>query len=154
MRSALIMIALVSIPGAALADAQVSMTSHIAIERMKPDANGKLHSVLEEPKIVTPGDKLVFSLNYQNASAKPAVAFVVTDPIPSAVSFAGNESSGALVSVDGGTSFAPLKSSFVMGADGKRRAAQAGDVTHIRWNLAAPIPAGAGGTLHFDGIVK
>lgn len=154
MRIALLAIALASIPGAALADAQVSLTSHIAVERIKPDASGKPQRVLEEPNAVTPGDKLLFTLDYRNRSAEPAVAFVVTDPIPSAVSYAGGESANAVVSVDGGKSFGPLASLSVPGADKKSRPAQAADVTHIRWNFAAPIAAGGGGTLRFEGIVK
>ena len=154
MRIAFLTIALALAPGAALADAQVSMTSNIAVERIKPDASGNPHRVLEEPNAVAPGDKLLFTLDYRNGSAKPAVAFVVTDPIPPAVSFAGGESSNAVMSVDGGKTFAPLASLSVVAADGKRRPAQAADVTHIRWNFAAPIPAGAGGALHFKGVVK
>ena len=154
MRIAIFALSLASIPGAALAEPQVSLTSHIAVERIKPDATGKLQRKLEQPDVVTPGDKLVFSLDYKNSSDKPAVAFVVTDPIPSSVAFAGGASGNAVMSVDGGKIFAPLASLSVLGADGKRRSAQIADVTHVRWNFATPIPAGGGGTLRFEGVVK
>lgn len=154
MRAAFLAILLAALPGAALADSPVVLKSHIAVERTKADASGKPHHVLEEPKAVGPGDKLLFTLDYRNGTSKPASGFVVNDPIPSAVRFAGGESSGAVMSVDGGKTFGPLTSLSVVTADGKRRPAQDADVTHIRWNFAQDIPAGGGGSLHFEGVVK
>ena len=58
--------------------------------------------------VVTPGDKLVFVLSYRNDGAAPATGFVVTNPIPTSVAFAGGESAGAIVSVDGGKSWGAL----------------------------------------------
>lgn len=141
-------------PTAALAAPQVTLTSHISVVRTKLDASGKPTTSFEEPKLVTPGDKLSFTLDYVNASGKPADNFVVTDPMPDGVLFAGNESKGAEVSVDGGKTFGALTALKVVDASGQPRAATAADVTHIRWAFARPIASGEHGELRFDAIVK
>ena len=141
-------------PAAAMAASDVSLDSDVFVERVKQDASGKSSTVLEPPKVVTPGDKLVFVLAYKNGGAKPATDFVVTNPIPAAVAFAGTEGDGALVSVDGGKSWGALATLKVKQADGKLRPALPADVTHVRWSFAKAIAAGAGGKLSFRGIVK
>ena len=133
---------------------QVALTNSVFVERVSTDGNGNRKVVLEEPKMVTPGDRLVFVLNYRNASAKPAEKFVVTNPLPAAVQFAEQDEAAAVVSVDGGKSWGSLAQLRVRTADGAERAAQYGDVTHIRWAFNQPIPAGGTGKLMFRGIVK
>lgn len=142
----------VASPAAAWAADAVSLTSTVLVERQKLDAQGRPTVALEEPQVVVPGDKLVFHLNYRNAGATPAQDFTVTNPIPASVSFTAGD--GAIVSVDGGTSWGRLAALKVKGADGQPRAALPTDVTHVRWTLASPIPAGGGGQLSFRGIVK
>jgi uncharacterized repeat protein (TIGR01451 family) len=149
----LIALFVLAAPAAALAADNVTLSSHAFVEKVKPGPNGKPVTVLEEPKLVTPGDRLVFELSYRNQGAKPATGFVITDPIPSAVTFAGSESAGAVYSVDGGRTWGPLASLRVATANGGSRPATATDVTHVRWNFPA-IPAGAGGKVSFRGVVK
>jgi uncharacterized repeat protein (TIGR01451 family) len=149
----LTLLALIS-PAAALAADAVSLSSDVFVERVKQEANGRSHVVREAPGVVTPGDKLVFVLGYRNGGAAPASGFVVTDPIPASVAFAGEESQGALVSVDGGRSWGALAALRVANADGTRRPAASADVTHIRWAFAQPIAAGSSGQLSFKGVVK
>lgn len=142
------------LPAAALAAGNVTLSSHISVERVKPAPGGKTMVVREEPKLVTPGDKLVFDLSYRNQGAQPATGFVITDPIPPSVAFAGTESAGAVFSVDGGKSWGLLASLRVPTADGKTRPAGPADVTHVRWAFAKAIPAGASGQVSFRGVVK
>lgn len=147
-------LALVLVPSTALAAPQVSLTSHIALERTKIGPAGQPVTSYEDPKLVTPGDRLLFTLDYSNASGKPADNFVVTDPIPQGVAFAGHESSGATVSVDGGKTFGALDSLKVTDSNGAARAALPADVTHVRWTFGRPIAAGEHGELRFEAIVK
>ena len=141
-------------PAAAMAASDVSLDSDVFVERVKQDSSGKRSTVLEPPKVVTPGDKLVFVLAYKNGGAKPATDFVVTNPIPDAVAFAGAEGDGALMSVDGGKSWGALAALKVKQSDGTLRPALPADVTHVRWSFGKAIAAGAGGKLSFRGIVK
>jgi hypothetical protein len=50
-------------PVAASAADNVSLTSKVLVERVKPGADGKPVTVREDPAVVTPGDKLVFLLS-------------------------------------------------------------------------------------------
>ena len=141
-------------PAAASAADNVSLTSKVLVERVKPGADGKPVTVREEPAVVTPGDRLVFVLKYRNAAAQPATGFTLTNPIPAAVAFTGTEDSSAALSVDGGKTWGPLASLKVVAADGTSRPAVAADVTHIRWSFGQPIAAGSVGELSFRGVVE
>jgi uncharacterized repeat protein (TIGR01451 family) len=153
MKFLLTLLALIA-PVAANAANEVSLTSSVFVEKTVPQADGRTRLVLEEPKVVVPGDKLVFVLNYRNQGAKPATDFVVTNPMPGAVAYQGTPDAGAIVSVDGGKSWGPMASLKVRKADGTFRSAYPEDVTHVRWAMKTPIPVGAAGKLSFRGIVR
>ena len=141
-------------PVAAQAANDVALTSSVFVEKSVPQADGKTRLVLEEPRVVVPGDRLVFVLAYKNLGGKPATDFVVTNPMPGAVAYQGTGDAGAIVSVDGGKSWGPMASLKVRKADGSARAAYPEDVTHVRWAMRAPIPVGATGKLSFRGVVR
>ena len=142
------------LPSAALAQSQVALTSEIFVERETRDANGAAQVSLETPGVVTPGDRLVFVLSYRNNGATPATDFVITNPIPDSVEYAGTQSAGAVHSIDGGRNWGALDALVVRDAQGNSRAATFADVTHVRWRFAQPIPAGSGGEVRFRGLVK
>lgn len=148
-----LIVALIS-PGAAMAHSQVAIDSDVFVEKMVTDPMGRTKLVLEQPKAVVPGDKLVFVLNYQNKSQGPAANFIVTNPLPAAVVFQGAADNVALVSVDGGRNWGALSTLKVRDRAGLLRPANPTDVTHIRWAFAKPIPAGSAGKLMFRGIVR
>jgi len=154
MRKALFLLIAALAPAQAFAANQVALDNNVFVERVTTDAAGKQRVLLEEPKVVVPGDRLVFVLNYRNAGAPPADKFVITNPMPSAVRFAGAGDTPPLVSVDGGKMWGQLADLTVPMADGTRRPAQPADVTHVRWAFQKPIPAGATGKLIFRGVVK
>ncbi len=142
------------VPATAMAADNVSLTSKVFVERVKPGADGKPVTVREEPGVVVPGDRLAFVLSYRNRGAEPATGFTLTNPIPASVAFSGTDDSSASVSVDGGKSWGTLASLKVVAADGTSRPAVAADVTHIRWSFAKPIAAGSAGELSFRGVVE
>jgi len=146
-------LALVLTPVAAYAQDKVTLSSEVLVEKSVTDAQGKVTQRLEMPKVVTPGDPLVFKLKYKNDGSEPAENFVITNPIPAAVRFvsSGMEST---VSVDGGNTYGVLGALNVKAADGSMRRAQAEDVTHVRFVLKQPIPAAGTGEVTFRGIVK
>ena len=100
------------------------------------------------------GDRLVFVLSYRNNGAAPATDFVITNPIPDSVEYAGTQSAGAVHSIDGGRNWGALDALSVRDAQGNSRAATFADVTHVRWRFVQPIPAGSGGEVRFRGVVK
>ena len=154
MRTLLFLLLAALMPGQALAANQVALDNHVFVERVSTDAQGKQRILLEEPKVVVPGDRLVFVLNYRNAGAQPADKFVITNPLPAAVRFADAGDTRPQVSVDGGKQWGLLADLSIPMTDGTRRAAQPADVTHIRWAFQNPIPVGGTGKLMFRGVVR
>jgi uncharacterized repeat protein (TIGR01451 family) len=141
-------------PGIAFAANDVVLSSAVFVEKMVADTNGRAKVILEAPKVVVPGDKLVFVLSYRNAGAQPATDFVVTNPLPGAVSYQGTADDAAQVSVDGGRNWGALAALRIKEADGDVRSARMEDVTHVRWPMRKAIAPGAKGKLSFRGIVR
>lgn len=146
-----VLAAVALLPAPALAQ-KVSLTSEAFVERVTTDAAGKQTVTLEPPKVVTPGDVVVFVLTYENATANAANDFAVNNPLPESIELiaAGND---PLYSIDGKT-FGTLASLRVPVAGAAPRNATAADVRHLRWTFAKPIAAGAKGTLRFRGRVR
>lgn len=138
----------------AMAATPLQLSSDIFIEHQIKQANGALQMVLEAPKVVTPGDSLVFVVHYKNVGKAPASNFTVTNPLPRAVRFNGTQDGKEIVSVDGGKSWGMLSSMTVSDGKGKMRPASMDDVTHIKWNLNQTLAAGSEGKLMFRGVVK
>lgn len=152
MKRLLAMIALLA-PGAALAAQDVTINSIAFVERTVQDPSGKAKTVLEAPKVVTPGDRVIFVLTYKNGGKQPATGFVINNPLPAAVSYESSLGDRPIVSVDGGKSWGELATLKITQPDGTVRPATAADVTHLRWTFAAIAP-GQSGKLSFRGVVK
>ncbi len=144
----------VLMPGLAHAANNVALNSEVFVERLIKDEAGRPKTVLEMPKVVVPGDRLVFVLNYRNVGIAPANDFVVTNPLPDAVQFQGTADPIAQVSVDGGQNWGALTALKIRENDGNWRSASPEDVTHVRWAVKQAIPVGAKGSLSFRGIVR
>lgn len=152
MRALLFVIAML-VPGIALAANNVTLSSAVFLEKTVADSSGRARITLEAPTVVTPGDRLVFILNYRNAGNVPASDFIVTNPLPAAVAYLGSGDS-AQVSTDGGRSWGTLPTLKIRETDGRWRSARPEDVTHVRWALKQTIAAGAQGKLSFRGVVR
>ena len=147
-------IAILASASMSLAATPLQLSSDVFVERIVARGDGTKTVVLEKPKMVTPGDNLVFVVKYKNISATTANNFVVTNPLPAAVTFDGTSDGLEVVSIDGGKNWGFLGNLRVAKEDGATRAAQRSDVTHIKWNLNQPLTAGAEGKLIFRGVVK
>lgn len=132
----------------------LQLDSDIFVERETLNADGSRTKVLEEPKKVVPGDRLVFVVKFKNTGASTASNFTVTNPLPAAVQFESTSDGQEDVSVDGGKSWGRLSQLRVAEAGGAPRPAAAADVTHLQWNLSEPLNAGAEGKLIFRGVVR
>ena len=130
----------------AFAQPSVALQGDVKVVR-EVTVNGKTRETLEEPNQVLPGDRLVFTTHYTNGGSEPATDFVVTNPLPAPVKLAKVDSFE--VSVDGGKTFGALAALKVAGADGKARAAELGDVTHVRWRVASIAPGASGEVKYF-----
>lgn len=134
--------------------APLELSSDVFVEREQKRPDGSTATVLEQPKLVVPGDQLVFVVRYRNVGTQPASKFSVTNPIPKAVAFSGSADGQEIVSVDGGKSWGPIAQQKIVKADGTTRPALPSDVTHIKWNMNQTLAAGSAGKLVFRGVVK
>jgi uncharacterized repeat protein (TIGR01451 family) len=148
-----VFLAALSAPATAIAADNVSLDSQVFVERTFTAADGRAKVIREAPKLVTPGEKILFELTYVNRGTNAADNFVVTNPIPPSIEFVSADTTGAAYSVDG-HAFGPLAALKVKAADGALRAASASDVTAVRWQFAKPIAVGGTGKLQFHGVVR
>lgn len=145
--------AFASTPAMAQADRAVSLNGDVMVVKTITDADAEPRVELVKPDVVVPGDRLIFRTNYTNTSAELVENFVVTNPLPSAVTLAPDTAGDQQASVDGGKTFGALSSLTVTQEDGTSRPANAADVTHLRWVLAE-LAAGEAGQITFYAIVR
>ena len=146
------LLAILAAPTALAQAAQpVELKGDVKVDKLVVE-NGKEKHVFVDPTVVVPGDKLVFSTTYRNAGSEAVKNFVVTNPIPAGVALAPLGADKLEVSVDGGKTWGRLAALTVAETAGSR-AAQAGDVTHVRWILPVLAP-GASGTLTYNALVR
>jgi uncharacterized repeat protein (TIGR01451 family) len=139
---------------ALLAASQVTLASDVFLERIQHDANGRSNIVLEQPRAIARGDRLLFVLSYRNVGTEPAQDFVVTNPVPDSVIYAGADEAEPEVSVDWGRNWGALSSLSVKEPAGHSRAARPEDVTHVRWSIRRPIGAGESGRLTYHAVAR
>lgn len=108
-------------------------------------------------ELVTPGERIVYTLNYANDKEEAATDLVLTVPIPEEVVFAEGSAAGAgtviTFSVDG-TNFARREALRVTLADKRTRPAGSEDISHVRWTIAGPVTPGETGALRYTGVLK
>ncbi len=131
---------------------QVGLKGDVRLEKTVTE-NGETRKILSDTKVVVPGDRLLFSTSFVNNGAAPVEQFVVTNPLPSAVTLAPESAAALDVSVDGGKTYGRLTELKVPDGNGGQRAAEAGDVTHVRWIIPTIAPR-AQGKVEFYAIVR
>ena len=134
------------------ASGAVSLQGDVKLDKAVVE-NGATHHVLVTPQKVVPGDKLVFSTNYKNNGGAPGEHFVITNPLPKGVVYANEGAAGSAVSVDGGKTWGALENLKMSDGKGGLRAAQANDVTLVRWTVAVIAP-GTSGAVSYHAMVR
>lgn len=121
----------------------VALVGDVKLEKTVTEG-GKTRTEVSEPKVVVPGDRLLFTTRYTNSGKVAVTNFVVTNPLPPAVVLTHEPAQGYVVSVDGGKTWGPLTAARVADGKGGTRPATASDVTHLRWTIPTIAPAAAG----------
>lgn len=136
---------------AALAALELSTEAFRDVEVVRKD--GKKEVKRESVKKVVPGQEVIYVITYRNTGKEPAAGVVINNPVPAEMAYQSGSAQGlgsrVDVSVDGGKTFGALEALKVTGKDGKPRAAEAADVTGLRWTLLAPVKASAGGLVTY-----
>jgi len=120
-----------AMPARAVAPAPaVTIDSAVYVERMSESSR-----VLQPADHLRPGDRVVTVVSWQRAAR--GGTFTLTNPLPRSLHFQGSANETEEVSVDGGRHWGRLGELRV----GSRQATPE-DVTHVRWHIANPAPAG------------
>ncbi len=145
---------------ATLSTPAIALTATHSIERevIVRHADGSQSVRLERADTVTPGDKIVYSLNYFNDEAETVEDIVLIMPVPKEIQYlegsANMDNVQTAYSVDAGKTFEARNILRVKLADGRNRAANADDITHIRWTVVKAVAPETGGKLSFSGRLK
>lgn len=142
--------------GSAFAQAGGGMvlTTKVYQEVQVPGAGGKVVTKRVPAKTVVPGGEVIYEISYDNTGKAPATDVAINNPLPPELALVEVEGTPVTdVSVDGGKSFGKLAELTVTGKDGKARAAQTADVTHLRW-IVARVEPGAKGKVTFRARVR
>ncbi len=119
---------------------------------------GEVVLTREEAKLVTPGEKVIYALQYLNDKSEPAGDIVLTMPIPSDVAYiegsAETQIASLLYSADNGSTFSERETVMTIDVDGSLRPAKAEELTHIRWTVTKEIAPSERGELSFKGLLK
>lgn len=147
------LLAMAAVPALALAaPGAVALDSTIKLDKVVTE-NGQTRHELVAPQKVVPGNHLVFLTSYHNTSDKPVDHFVVTNPVPAPVALESVGTDTFDVSIDGGKTWGKLSQLTVVKPGAAPRAAQAADVTHVRWEIPVIAP-GATGSLEYHAVVR
>jgi len=153
MRSIALVLTALGVSGisAPLAAQEIQLASNAYVERVD---SARTQVVLEPVRTVSRGDRLIYVVEFRNAGTRPVRDFAVTNPLPPTVRFDASRAGDELVSVDGGRSWGRLADLSVREPDGTRRAANAADVTHLRWRISQPLSGGERQRRTFRAIVR
>lgn len=139
-------------PARAEPSSHIQLDMAVVKEITVKDATGAPKVELVEPKIVVPGDEVIYRITYTNVGKEPTTSVVVTNRIPEHMTYVRNTAQGAntdvLFSVDG-TLFAPRERLTVRTPEGEERPATEQELAFIRWVVNLAVPPGAGGTVSY-----
>ncbi len=133
----------------------VQIVERAVVTGENPD--GSAIVTYEQADRVTPGDALLYSLNFENGSADTIENASLVMAVPAEVTYNENSAFGENAAVDfstdNGQSFAP-RGALTVSADGNERAASSEDITHIRWSFSGTIVPGAAGDVGYGAVVR
>jgi uncharacterized repeat protein (TIGR01451 family) len=153
LRTTLALLALAA-PAAALASSDVLTKSSIFVERIDPQGTGARRVRLEPARQVSPGERLIYVVEYRNAGKRPLEGFTVTNPLPRTVRLDETVDGSEIVSIDGGRSWGVLADLRVSLGEGSWRPANPDDVTHLRWRVGDRLMQGETRRVTFRAIVR
>lgn len=145
-------------PATAQAEGDILVQSLAEVEREVADAAGRKVKKREAVKVAVPGTTVIYTTRFTNQGAKPAGNVVIDNPIPKDTTFVAGSAFGAntaiTYSVNGGKAYDVPARLRVATADGKGRAAEPADYTHIRWRYTRDLAPGQSGEVGFRVVIK
>ena len=107
---------------------------------------------------VIPGDKVIFTVYYTNASKDKADDVFITNHIPEHMIYSEGTATGEdtriTFSIDGGKRFDLPENLKMKMPDGTERLARPEEYTTVKWTFNKSLPAGSEGAVAFTAILK
>ena len=153
LRTAIALLSLLA-PVAVQAAGDVTTRASIFVERIDPARTGARRVRLEPARQVSPGERLIYVVEYRNTGKRPVQGFTVTNPLPRTVRLDETMDGSELVSIDGGRSWGALGDLRMTLGNGSWRPANPEDVTHLRWRVGDRLMQGETRRLTFRAIVR
>jgi uncharacterized repeat protein (TIGR01451 family) len=136
----------------------LSATQTVLKEIRTTTPSGEVTTRYVDATLVTPGETIVYRLDYLNDSAEPVTDMVLTMPVPAEVTYqegsADQDGMDIYFSTDGGESFSSRTDIMVDVGDGVMAPALSEDITHVRWVSTRPVAVSAEGILQFKAVLK
>jgi uncharacterized repeat protein (TIGR01451 family) len=138
------------------AKSPIELASVSKVERSVKQADGSIAKSLVDAKSAAPGDEVVFVNTFKNNGQQSAGNLSLVNPVPAntVLKSAFGDKATITYSIDGGKTYDAIEKQKLSSADGKTRQARLEDSTHVRWVLAASLPAGQSGEVGFRVQVK
>jgi uncharacterized repeat protein (TIGR01451 family) len=135
----------------------LSVKTVVQKEEMTINDAGETETRLVDVGTVVPGERIVYTITFQNIGAEPADNVVITNPIADNLTFVDGTAFGPgtviSFSIDGGSSYADRTDLTVI-EDGVARVAAADDLTDIRWVMQTELAVGAQGVARFTALLN
>ena len=107
---------------------------------------------------VSPGETVVYTVEFLNDSEAPATDLVLAMPVPTDIRYLEGSADrpGATIrySTDGGASYFSREALVTPIVGGGSRRARSEDITHIQWTITGPVAVGARDNVTFKGRLK
>ena len=147
---------LLSVSAFAQEQGHLNVKTVVQKESVTTNKDGQTETSLVEAASVVPGEKVVYTISFENISDEAAENVVITNPISETLTYVEGSAFGPgteiQFSVDGGQTFA-AREELTVAENGVTRAASADDFTHIRWVMREELAAGAQGVARFSAVL-
>lgn len=159
MNKMLCVIALLGVSTAAFSqdEGHLNVRTVVQKEQVTVDESGETRTELVAAGTVVPGERVVYTITFQNISGEPADNVVITNPISGELTYVDGSAFGPgadiQFSVDGGRTFGD-RDELTVTEDGETRPAVTEDFTHIRWVMKQELAAGAQGLARFSAVLE
>lgn len=134
---------------------QASQTVELATVTVAPDGQETL--TYRPATDVEPGEQVRYTLSFANEAPEAAENVALVMPVPSEVSYIEGSAQGPegalLFSADAGQTFATRDALQVSDGDAMR-VATATEITHIKWQISAPVAPTETGAVRFSAVLK
>lgn len=136
----------------------MSATQSVLKEVRTLDPTGDVSISYIAADLVTPGETVVYRVDYLNDGNEPVTDFELTMPVPSEILFSEvietDTSQTVVYSADGGQSFYDLSELVMMTDFGEPRLAGPEDITHVRWTIHGNMVPETKGYVAFKGVLE